>query len=156
MFAYGNVIRLTKGATIGDLTSLEDFIGKAFRKNIIPKAVAPMLWKIFGMLTVLFLANILEKDKDYNAKDTSEKNQASNNIEAHRGALIILTMMANVDPSIIKAKLNVVISSLGKRSRADPLIAKYACIALQKLVLNAPVDPSAEKTNETAAQAGTS
>lgn len=55
-------------------------------------------------------------------------------------------MMANVDPQIIKMKLQTVIQSLGKRSRVDPLIAKYACIALQKLSLSK--EGVTEKENE--------
>jgi hypothetical protein len=48
-------------------------------------------------------------------------------------------MMANVDPNIIKNKLQVIVSVIGgrklntKEKERDPIITKYACIALTKL-----------------------
>jgi hypothetical protein len=40
-------------------------------------------------------------------------------------------MMANVDSNIVRSKLQVVVSAVGRQK--DPVITKYACIALSKL-----------------------
>lgn len=116
------------------------------KKDVLPKKVAGFLWQLF------------EKDTEKNQrrKDGEMEVEADNNktqkmLEA-RGALIIITMMANVDPVIVKTKLQVIVSSLGTRSRADPLIAKYACIALQKLAIS---KTSMAQTDKDSAPKGT-
>lgn len=51
-----------------------------------------------------------------------------------RGALVILCMAAKSQPRIISPHLQSVMDiGLGRRAREDPLLARYACIALQRL-----------------------
>lgn len=51
-----------------------------------------------------------------------------------RGALVILCMAAKSQPRIINSHLQSVMDiGLGRRAREDPLLARYACIALQRL-----------------------
>ena len=51
-----------------------------------------------------------------------------------RGALVILCMASKSQPRIISSHLQSVMDiGLGRRAREDPLLARYACIALQRL-----------------------
>ena len=51
-----------------------------------------------------------------------------------KGALIILSMVAKATPEIVKEKFQLLVSiGLGPRYKEDEEIAKYTCIALQKL-----------------------
>ena len=51
-----------------------------------------------------------------------------------KGALMILSMAGNSDTEIIKNKINTLVSvGLGERWKQDEDIARYSCIALQKL-----------------------
>ena len=62
--------------------------------------------------------------------------QSGKNVSAieSRGALIILSMLANADAEIIKNKLNLLVQvGLGPRWKEDEYIARYTCIGLQKL-----------------------
>jgi hypothetical protein len=53
-----------------------------------------------------------------------------------RGALAILTMAAKGNPSIITSKLDSLLRhGLGPRARDDALMARYTCIALQRIAL---------------------
>lgn len=51
-----------------------------------------------------------------------------------RGALVILCMASKSQPRIISSHLQSVMDiGLGRRAREDPLLARYACVALQRL-----------------------
>lgn len=51
-----------------------------------------------------------------------------------RGALMILCMLANADPSLIRSNLALVVQGgFGERALRDPSLARWASIALQKL-----------------------
>lgn len=62
----------------------------------------------------------------FNAPDVSPQKS--------RGALVILCMASKSQPRIISSHLQSVMDiGLGRRAREDPLLARYACIALQRL-----------------------
>lgn len=51
-----------------------------------------------------------------------------------RGALVILCMAAKSRPQILSSHIQSVMDiGLGRRAKEDPLLARYACIALQRL-----------------------
>ena len=51
-----------------------------------------------------------------------------------KSALIILSMAAKSNPEIVKEKLKLLVTiGLGPRYKRDEEIAKYTCLALQKL-----------------------
>lgn len=51
-----------------------------------------------------------------------------------RGALAILCMAAKLQPRVLSSHLQSVMDiGLGRRAKEDPLLARYACIALQRL-----------------------
>eukprot|EP01127_Copromyxa_protea_P011016 TRINITY_DN2736_c2_g1_i1.p1 TRINITY_DN2736_c2_g1~~TRINITY_DN2736_c2_g1_i1.p1 ORF type:complete len:1452 (+),score=318.59 TRINITY_DN2736_c2_g1_i1:57-4412(+) len=137
LYMANNLIQLTSGATLGHLTSLEEFVQIAVKKEKIPKRVGAMLWKIYENEP-----EEPDQEKQNNPQELAKREEA---LAKCRGALMILTMMANSDSSVITPKLNSIVSSLGARSRRDPLIAKYACIALQKLSMG--ISPTSESTS---------
>lgn len=49
-----------------------------------------------------------------------------------RGALIVLSMLASEIPTMVQEHMNaLIVHGLGDRGRADPLLAKHACLTLQ-------------------------
>lgn len=75
---------------------------------------------------------------------TAQKDK-ENNAEG-RGALIVLSMLANADPNIIGNKLTMLVNvGLGPRAHVDPHLGKWACIALQKLSKRKVRDTSSPK-----------
>ena len=62
-----------------------------------------------------------------------------------KGALIILSMAANSDPEIVRSKISTLVSTgLGSRWKEDEDIARYSCIALQKLTRKSKLDTGKE------------
>lgn len=79
-------------------------------KQSIPPPVIYLLWEIFGL-----------KLPDIKPHES-------------RGALVILSMIASSNPSMVKEKLPVLLGQgLGPRWKDDELLAKYTCVALQRL-----------------------
>eukprot|EP01130_Rhizamoeba_saxonica_P006824 TRINITY_DN2733_c0_g1_i1.p1 TRINITY_DN2733_c0_g1~~TRINITY_DN2733_c0_g1_i1.p1 ORF type:complete len:1333 (+),score=255.11 TRINITY_DN2733_c0_g1_i1:15-4013(+) len=104
------LINFVEGTNLGELTSFDFLLTNLMKTNRIPKGVISVLWEIF-------------EKKD----DTSNRNDSY-------GALVILCMFGNADPSVVKHKLDLLITNgLGERAYRFPLIAKYCCIALQKI-----------------------
>jgi condensin complex subunit 1 len=110
LYIAKNLIGLTIGATPGELTSLEELLTNLMQAKHIPGQVINLLWDIFA-----------------------QKSEESSAAEG-RGALIILSMLANADPTIVSSKLSLLVNvGLGPRAYHDPVLAKWVCIALQKL-----------------------
>jgi condensin complex subunit 1 len=110
LYIVKNLIAWTLDSNLGELTSLEELVVTLSKDGKIPGPVVDMLWEVF--------AQKYKKDK------ASEG----------RGALIVLSMLANTDPSIVKNQLNILVKiGLGPRAYRDPTLAKWTCIALQKL-----------------------
>ncbi|KAG0630533.1 hypothetical protein M758_1G185600, partial [Ceratodon purpureus] len=105
-----NLLMLTLDASIGDLASIEALVSRFTTKGDISHGTVAALWNYFT----------------FNAPDVTPQKS--------RGALVILCMAAKSQPRIISSHLQSVMDiGLGRRAREDPLLARYACIALQRL-----------------------
>lgn len=106
-----NLITLTFNSTLADLTSLEQLLGIMMTRDFIEDAVVQHLWHIYSSVKV------------------------DMPIEQRRGAIIVLGMLAKQTPNVlcehIDDMLNVGLGSFGK---ADYLLARYTCVALQNLI----------------------
>lgn len=98
----------TKNATLGYLTSLEEFVIVVMNKKIIPQGVTEVLWQIFGIILTFFVELIHIKRCHPSYSLYLEQKNEENPLEG-RGALMILCMMANVNANIIKSKLQRII-----------------------------------------------
>ncbi|XP_004345622.1 condensin XCAP-D2 chain [Capsaspora owczarzaki ATCC 30864] len=115
--AAKNLIELTQGATLGDLTSLEEMVLLLVQSGAISSLTMRVLWDVFA-----------------NRVPSTTPAQS-------RGALIILGMAGRADPAMIRANLSLIVTiGLGERGRADLLLARDACVALQTLALISHAD----------------
>eukprot|EP01132_Coremiostelium_polycephalum_P010173 gene10173-12479_t len=100
-----NLIGLTKDASLGEITSLEEVINELMKKDLVPPAVHNALWDIFSGK----VRNMTQEDS--------------------KGALMILAMVSNNDPSIVQDKIGLLVS-VGLES-SD--MNEETCLILQKL-----------------------
>eukprot|EP00741_Cyanophora_paradoxa_P018581 tig00021070_g17937.t1 len=107
--AHG-LVRLAVQANLGELTSLEELVACLTRAGDLPASVIAALWDFFS--------HRIPNVKKENA----------------RGALMVLCFAGNARPEIIHANVQTLISvGFGPRCRDDELVARYTCVALQKL-----------------------
>lgn len=99
-----NLLTLIKGASIGELTSLEEMIITLMNKGHLPNPVLSILWDVFS-------------------------GRVPNSSPLL--ALILLTMAAREDPNIIKTNLSLLINH-GLQTN-NLILSKWTCIALQRL-----------------------
>jgi condensin complex subunit 1 len=105
-----NLIELTYHATLGELTSLEQVLSTLMSENNIAADVIERLWTIYGK-----------------TNNTTPK-------QVRKGAIIILGMLAKSKTRIVSDKLEVMLKiGLGPWGKQDLDLAKYTCIALQRL-----------------------
>ncbi|XP_015767731.1 PREDICTED: condensin complex subunit 1-like [Acropora digitifera] len=105
-----NLITLTQGASIGDLTSLEELMSELMKGRLIPSAVIKLLWEKFTM----------------KAPQTTA--------EESRAALMLLGMLAGAETDIVRSNIDVLVSTgLGPRAEDDFQLARITCVALRKL-----------------------
>ncbi|EDO34797.1 predicted protein, partial [Nematostella vectensis] len=107
-----NLTSLTQGASVGDLTSLEELVSATIlmKAKLIPAAVVKLLWERFAMKVI-----------------TTE--------DESRGALILLGMLAGAEVDIVRSNIDVLVSTgLGPRAKDDFLLARDTCVTLLKLV----------------------
>ncbi|CAH3036153.1 unnamed protein product [Pocillopora meandrina] len=105
-----NLITLTQGASMGDLTSLEELMSELMKGKLIPVAVIKLLWEKFTM------------------KDPQTTQEES------RMALVLLGMLAGAEMDIVRTNIDVLVSTgLGPRAEEDFLLARDTCVALLKL-----------------------
>ncbi|KAJ2161077.1 condensin complex non-SMC subunit Cnd1 [Coemansia sp. RSA 552] len=105
-----NLISLTFGATLAELTSLEELIRTLMRQSMISSAVIDKLRSVYG----------------YTKRPLPPAQR--------RGAIIILGMLAQANRSIVTDDIDLYLRiGLGKYGREDLVIAKYTCIVLQCL-----------------------
>ncbi len=96
------------------------------KKGYIDSAVIQILWEIFGITTTFSLS--------YPSSAMRYGNITKKTVIHSRGALIILSMLGAADPEIIRNKLNLLVQvGLGPRWKEDEFLARYTCVALQKL-----------------------
>ncbi|ONH67307.1 Condensin complex subunit 1 [Cyberlindnera fabianii] len=106
-----NLISLTYNATIPELASLEKLLGLMYESSLINDMVIKVLWQIYSFQNQSF----------------SKKQR--------RGSIIVLGMLSLVDHEVamkgIDSLLNI---GLGAHGKEDLLLAKYSCIALNRVV----------------------
>ncbi|CUM64046.1 uncharacterized protein PRCAT00001634001 [Priceomyces carsonii] len=113
-----NLIGLTFFASVADLASLEKLLCLMYDGNLISNEVINVLWQIYNY-------------DDPSVVETEIPDQIKNK---RRGAIIILGMLALADYQIAVRGLDMLLS-VGLMSDAQDLsLAKYSCIALQRMV----------------------
>lgn len=109
-FIARNLISLTYGSSLAELTSLEQLLCNMMKQGNVSSAVAAKLWQVYG----------------FQKKEISKTQR--------RGAIIILGMLALADPDIVAREVDTLLRiGLGQFGKADLELARYTCIALQRL-----------------------
>ncbi|KAI8855085.1 non-SMC mitotic condensation complex subunit 1-domain-containing protein [Chytridium lagenaria] len=105
-----NLISLLQTLNLAELTSLEQLLGIIAEKDFIPSGAVDLLWTVFA-----------SKRKETPA-------------QRRRGALAILSMLGRWKKEIIDRNRETLLKyGLGEFAKNDYLLAKYACITLQRL-----------------------
>ncbi|KAL3534564.1 hypothetical protein ACH5RR_003025 [Cinchona calisaya] len=105
-----NLLNLAIDSNIGDLAALEFIVGALVCKGDITTSSLSALWDFFC----------------FNISGTTA--------EQSRGALSILCMAAKLSPGVLSSRLQDVVDiGFGRWAKVDPLLARTACIALQRL-----------------------
>ncbi|XP_024017781.1 condensin complex subunit 1 [Morus notabilis] len=105
-----NLLNLAIESNIGDLAALEFIVGVLVSQGDITTAAISVLWDFFC----------------FNVSGTTA--------EQSRGALSVLCMAAKSHPEILGLHLQDIIDiGFGRWAKTDPLLARTACIALQRL-----------------------
>lgn len=111
-FIAKNLIGLTHSASVADLASLEKLLCLMYENNLIGEDVIQVLWQIYNF----------------------DDNGISTALQC-RGAIIILGMLALANNEIVVKGLDSLLHvGLGERGNNDLIIAKYTCIAMQRIV----------------------
>ncbi|KAF9352012.1 Condensin complex subunit [Mortierella sp. NVP85] len=111
-----NLVSLTYGSTLAELTSLEQLLSTIVADSMansgditISDEVVEKLWQVY-----------------------SHNREIPN--QQRRGAIIILGMLAKAKPDIVAQKIETILKiGLGKHGKADHSLARYSCIALQRI-----------------------
>ncbi|KAI1943391.1 condensin complex non-SMC subunit Cnd1 [Ophidiomyces ophidiicola] len=105
-----NMISLTFGATPAELTSLEQLLSMMMKVGHVPEPVISKLWQVYCV----------------------QKREISRT--QRRGSIIVLGMLALSDPEIVVKEMEAMLRiGLGTFGRTDLVLAKYTCIALQRM-----------------------
>ncbi|CAH1239876.1 NCAPD2 [Branchiostoma lanceolatum] len=105
-----NLTALTVGATVGELTSLEELICELVRTSLLSSGVVTLLWERFAL-----------KIQGTTGEDS-------------RGALLLLGMAAGAEADIVRSNVDVLVQEgLGQRGQEDMQLARDTCTALLKL-----------------------
>jgi condensin complex subunit 1 len=106
-----NLISLTYGATVPELASLEKLLGLMYESSLIGEPVIRVLWQIYSFQNLRF----------------SKKQR--------RGAIIVLGMFSLSDNEISLKGIDSLLSiGLGEKGKEDLILAKYSCVALNRVV----------------------
>lgn len=106
-----NLISLTYSATVPELASLEKLLGLMYESSYINETVIKVLWQIYSFQNETF----------------SRKQR--------RGSIIVLGMLALSDNEIAVKGVDALLSiGLGPKGKQDLVLAKYSCIALNRVV----------------------
>ncbi|KAK6454420.1 armadillo-type protein [Scheffersomyces xylosifermentans] len=117
-----NLIGLTHNASVADLASLEKLLGMMYAEKLIGPEVIKILWQLYSF-------------------ETEDEESPESVIDSRRGSIIILGMFALEDSSIVVKGLDALLTiGLGAKGKQDLILAKYTCVALQRIV-----PPSAKK-----------
>ncbi|KAL4254139.1 Condensin complex subunit 1 [Abortiporus biennis] len=104
-----NMIELTYDATLAELTSLEEMLRIMMEDGQIHPDVISKLWQVYSSERPLPRAQ-------------------------RRGAVIIIGMLALAQRSVVSDRVDTLVKiGLGKRGKSDLMLARYTCVALQRL-----------------------
>ncbi|KAG8973254.1 Condensin complex subunit [Tulasnella sp. 425] len=104
-----NMIERTYGATLAELTSLEELMRSLMADGQIHQDVINKLWHVYSVEREIPRCQ-------------------------RRGAIIILGMIALAKPEVVSERLETLLKvGLGRFGKADLVLARYTCIALQRL-----------------------
>jgi condensin complex subunit 1 len=110
METAANLINITIDASIGDLAALEHIVTALVTKGDITSGTISALWDFFT----------------FNVNGVTA--------EQSRGALSVLCMAAKSSPKVLSSRLlNIIDIGFGRWAKEEPLLARTACIALQRL-----------------------
>ncbi|KAI8645568.1 non-SMC mitotic condensation complex subunit 1-domain-containing protein [Parasitella parasitica] len=105
-----NLIQLTYDTTLAELTSLEQLLGLLMAESKIAVDVIQKLWSVYG-----FTQGRIQKSQ-------------------RRGAIVILSMLAKTKTKVVSDKIDLMLKiGLGPLGKEDMDLARYTCIALQRL-----------------------
>ncbi|KAI9481172.1 MAG: non-SMC mitotic condensation complex subunit 1-domain-containing protein [Benjaminiella poitrasii] len=105
-----NLIQLTYDTNLAELTSLEQLLSTLMAEDKISRDVIQKLWSVYG-----FTQGRIQKSQ-------------------RRGAIIILSMLAKAKTQVVSDKIDIMLKiGLGSLGKADLDLARYTCIALQRL-----------------------
>ncbi|XP_051138576.1 condensin-1 complex subunit CAP-D2 isoform X2 [Andrographis paniculata] len=105
-----NLLNLAIDSNIGDLAALEFILGVLVSKGDITASMLSVLWDFFC----------------FNISGTTAQQS--------RGALSVLCMAAKSSPTVLSSHLQDIIDiGLGQWAKVEPLLARTACLALQRL-----------------------
>ncbi|CAM6100082.1 unnamed protein product [Calypogeia fissa] len=105
-----NLINLTVEACLGDLASIEELVSESMSNRTISAGTVSALWDFFTF------------------------NAPGSTAEQSRAALTVLCMAAKSTPQILSTHLqNILDIGFGRWAKDDVLLARSACIALQRL-----------------------
>eukprot|EP00794_Sanderia_malayensis_P003745 gene3745-4267_t len=143
-----NLTTLTIGATLGDLTSLEELLKELYKMKLIPSVVIQLLWQRFSLkvytetdrwrviqrVCCLMIASSVQPEQQLeNPVPIPQTTPAES-----RAAVLLLGMFAGAENSIVKSNIDTLVSNgLGQRGKEDFLLAVNTCGVLLKLVDNA-------------------
>ena len=109
-----NMISLTYGASVAELTSLEQLLSSMMKGELISDIVVAKLWQIYSV----------------QRREISKTQR--------RGAILVLSMLAVAKPDIVVQEMESLLRiGLGSYGKADLILAKYSCIALSRMKPNA-------------------
>ncbi|OCH87806.1 hypothetical protein OBBRIDRAFT_889536 [Obba rivulosa] len=104
-----NMIELTYEATLAELTSLEEMLRSMMEDGQVHDDVITKLWQVYSSDRALPKAQ-------------------------RRGAIIILGMLALARRSVVAERVDTLVKvGLGRLGKADLTLARYTCVALQRL-----------------------
>ncbi|KAG6333782.1 hypothetical protein ID866_5308 [Astraeus odoratus] len=104
-----NMIELTYEATLAELTSLEEMMRTMMEEDQVHHDIINKLWQVYSSTKSL---------PPYQ----------------RRGAIIILGMLALAKRNIVEERVETLLKiGLGKLGKADLMLARYTCVALQRL-----------------------
>ena len=106
-----NMISLTFGASVAELTSLEQLLCTMMKENLVSELVIGKLWQVYGV----------------QRKEISKSQR--------RGAILVLGMLAVADPQIVTQEIETMLRiGLSTHGRSDFALAKYTCVALSRMM----------------------
>ena len=116
--AAQNLINLAKGATLGELGSLEEAIQCFSHKGLITAVTVHELWDL--------ASNRSDELKD--------PNHGCKALKQLRGAIAVISMSVNVIPdTMTESRVRNLLAIAFGRARYDALTVRHACVALGKI-----------------------